>query len=361
MSRAMKRRTFLAAALAMPALASGGYAGWRSRNNPYYDGPVSANFDGERFFLDGHTSDAARMDLLRWRLMGERPDWPDPEQAPATARDLPPARVNGAIRASYIGHASVLVQAHGVNLLIDPVWSDRASPVQWTGPLRVNPPGVDFSALPPIDAVLVSHNHYDHFDLATLSRLAAAHRPRVLTPLGNDAIMTRADPAIRAEAFDWGARTQVGPGVFVRFEPAYHWSARNLVDRRMALWCSFVIETPSGNIYHIADTGFGDGALFRAAGETYGPFALAIIPIGAYAPRWFMKRHHIDPAEAVEVMQACRAERAMAHHWGTFRLGDEPFDEPPRLLGDALAKANIDARRFRAIRPGQTMEIARAA
>lgn len=347
-----RRRALLLSILGLP-LAAWASVSHRSRENPYYQGPESTHFDGLRFHLGPLTRDKSRGDLLAWRFGGERAAWP--ASFPSPHQDHPPQRVEGdAIRVSYVGHASVLIQTHGVNLLIDPVWSERASPFTFAGPRRVNDPGVALEHLPPLDAVLVSHNHYDHLDLATLARLGAR---RILTPLGNDVIIRDTVGPNVAEAHDWGARVPVGPGVFVHFEPAYHWSARGVLDRRMALWCAFVIETPSGAIYHIADTGFGDGAIFHRMREKHGGFKLAILPIGAYAPRWFMRDQHVDPEEAVRIMEICGARRAMAHHWGTFQLTDEPIDEPPQKLAEALARENIAPERFTALRPGGTLAL----
>lgn len=352
----MNRRRFLAA-LALPALAGSGYATWRGRTNPYYSGPQSDHFDGVKFFIDGHSSDAGRLDFIKWRLNGGKAAWP--QSFPSTNRkDRPPPRVENATRISYVGHASVLIQTHGVNILIDPVWSQRASPFQFAGPARVNEPGIDLADLPPVDAVLVSHNHYDHLDLATLTKLATNPKTRFLAPLANDAVMQSHDPRIRTQTFDWGGKTEIGRGVTVHFEPAYHWSARGVFDRRMALWCAFVIETPSGKIYHIADTAWGDsGALFGQMRDKHGGFRLAILPIGAYAPRWFMKKNHIDPGEAVAILQASGAQQAMAHHWGTFQLTDEPIDEPPQLLAKALERAQMPAERFKVVRPGAVLDV----
>lgn len=349
------RRRFVTI-LGLTVLAGAGFFSLRPTGNPYYNGPPSDHFDGEKFFVEGYTREKSRSDLLKWRFQGERAPWP--ESFPSPWHDTPPARVAGAtLRVSYVGHASFLLQTHGVNILIDPVWSERASPVQWAGPKRVNAPGIALDTLPPLDAVLVSHNHYDHLDLATLRQLAIAHpRARFMVPLGNAAIMSENVPAARISEHDWGARVEIGPGAAVHFEPIYHWSARGLFDRRMALWCAFVIETPAGKVYHIADTGFHDGALFTKMREKHGAFRLAIIPIGAYAPRWFMKDNHIDPEEAVKILQLCGAEQALAHHWGTFQLTDEPIDEPPKLLAAALQKSGIAESRFLVKRPGEVYE-----
>jgi L-ascorbate metabolism protein UlaG (beta-lactamase superfamily) len=324
----------------------------------YYNGPISDHFDGERFFDPHGVPPRSRRDLLRWMAdrywRGTRAKWPI--WAPSPYSDQPPARVGGAIlRVSYVGHASWLIQTAGLNILVDPVWSKRASPFGFVGPKRVNDPGIAFANLPPIDAVLVSHAHYDHLDLTTLSRLAAAHRPRVITPLGNDAIMRNANPAIAAEAHDWDERIELGAGVATTLVPTRHWSARNLSDRNMSLWASFVIETPAGRIYFVADSAYG--RYFRDVRERHGPFKLAILPIGAYEPRWFMSDQHMNPAEAVQAFIDCGAGHALGHHYGTFQLTDEPIHAPLVALANALEDRGIPPERFRTLWPGQVLQL----
>jgi L-ascorbate metabolism protein UlaG (beta-lactamase superfamily) len=326
----------------------------------YYTGPVSDHFDGERFFDPHGAPPRGRRDLLRWMAdrygRGTRAKWP--AWAPSPDVDRPPVRVEGAAwRVSYVGHASWLVQTAGLNILLDPVWSERASPFQFAGPKRVNDPGIAFADLPPIDVVLVSHAHYDHLDVATLSRLAKAHRPRVITPLGNDTIMRGHDPAIAAEAHDWNDRADIGAGVAVTLVATQHWSARSLSDRNMSLWASFVIEAPGGKIYFVADSSYGDGRTFREAGQRHGPFQLALLPIGAYEPRWFMSDQHVNPAESVQAFIDCGAETALGHHYGTFQLTDEAIDAPLYALADALRVAGISPERFRTLRPGEVWQM----
>ncbi len=326
----------------------------------YYNGPVSDHFDGERFFDAYGVPPKGRHDLLRWLIdrywRGTKAKWPS--WAPSPYAERPPARVEGADwRICYVGHASFLIQTAGLNMLLDPVWSKRASPFRFIGPRRVNDPGIAFADLPPIDVVLVSHGHYDHLDLTTLSRLAAAHRPRVITPLGNDTIMRNHNAAIAAEAYDWHDRIDLGGGVAVTPVPTRHWSARNLSDRNMSLWASFVIEAPGGRIYFVADSGYGDGRHFRAARERHGPFRLAVLPIGAYEPRWIMRDQHMNPAESVQAFVDCGAELALGHHYGTFQLTDEAIDAPLVALADALRMTGIPPERFRTLRPGQAWEL----
>lgn len=323
--------------------------------NPYYSGPVTDHFDGTRFFVPGHSFGKTHLDLLKWQFGGGRETWP--KHYPA-GLDRPPERVDGdRLRITSIGHASFLMQTGGLNILIDPVWSDRASPVSWAGPKRVNPPGIRFEDLPPIDVVLVSHNHYDHLDLATLSRLRRTHRCRFIVPLGNDTILRRHESALDGEPFDWGDRVALNGRVGVHFEPSYHWSARGLGDRLMALWAAFVIETPAGTVYHIADTGYRDGAIFREMRRKHGQIRLAVIPIGAYEPRWFMRDQHIEPSESLRILQDCGAEQALAHHWGTFQLTNEAIEAPLAALDRALAVEGIAAERFLVRRPGGVTEI----
>lgn len=321
----------------------------------YYEGPVSDHWNGETFFNPGKPREQGFLDLLRWQLGGGRATWPD--TAPA-GEDRPPARVEGGtLRVAYVGHASLLVQTRGLNLLLDPVWSERASPVSFAGPRRVNAPGIAFDALPRIDAVLVSHNHYDHLDVATLGRLWQRDRPRIVTPLGNDAIIRGADPGISVETLDWFTRTTLSETVAVDLLPMHHWSARGLTDRNKALWGAFGITTPDGAIYHVGDSGYGGGDYFRLARERLPPIRLAILPIGAYEPRWFMTYSHMNPDEAARALLDCGAAHALAHHWGTFQLTNEAIDAPPAALAAVLAAHALPPERFQTLRPGGVYDV----
>jgi L-ascorbate metabolism protein UlaG (beta-lactamase superfamily) len=194
-------------------------------------------------------------------------------------------------------------------------------------------------------------------DVVTLSALAGKHRPRFVVPLGNDTIIRSHDPAAQVEAYDWYSEVTLSPAVKVALIPTRHWSSRGAFDRNKALWASFVIETPAGRILFVADSGYGDGFHFRNARDRYGPIRLAILPIGAYEPRWFMRDMHMDPEEAVRAFIDTGAERALAHHFGTFRLTDEGIDEPPARLAAALKAADLPKEKFIALRPGQVLEM----
>jgi L-ascorbate metabolism protein UlaG (beta-lactamase superfamily) len=321
-----------------------------------YAGPLSDHFDGTQFYDPDGSQLKSFRHLLKWQLTPGRPKWPD--RAPSPYADVPPARVgDGKIRFCYVGHASWLVQTAGLNILIDPIWSERASPVSFAGPKRVNDPGIAFDKLPPIDAVLVSHGHYDHLDMPTLSKLAAKFSPRMITPLGNDLSMKDADANIRAEGFDWDQRIEIANKVAVTLVRTRHWSARGPFDRNKTLWASFVLETPAGKIYIVCDSGYGEGRLFRRVRDAHGPLRLAILPIGGYNPRWFLQDQHMDPAEAVNALTDCGAEQALASHYGTFKLTDEAIDAPVIALGEALDEARIPRERFVALKPGQVVEI----
>jgi L-ascorbate metabolism protein UlaG (beta-lactamase superfamily) len=351
----MNRRRLLKL-FGIPGLAALGGAGYvtaaRSRNR-YYEGPATDHFDGVRFFLPGHPCDKGPLELLRWHLGGGRKDWP--ERYPSPFRDKPPPRIQG-LRVALVGHATLLIQVAGLNILTDPHWSERASPFSFVGPKRVNPPGIAFEDLPPIDVVLITHNHYDHLDLTTIARLAARHRPRIVAPLGNDAIIRAHDERIAVETHDWGGSAALPNGVTAHLEPAQHWSARGITDRRMALWCAYVLTTPAGAIYHVGDTGYGDGSIFRKVRETYGAPRLACLPVGAYEPRWFMEPQHMNPDDAVRALQDCGAAQALGHHWGTFRLTNEGVEEPVRELAAALAAREVPPERFKPLRPGEAWE-----
>ena len=351
----MNRRTVgrIASAAAVLTMGGVGYSAMARSRNRYYDGPVTDHYDGVRFFRPGETVDRGIADLARWQMAGGREAWPD--SYPSPFADHPPKRVDG-LRVTLVGHATLLIQVAGRNILTDPVWSERASPVSFAGPKRANPPGIAFADLPPIDAVLITHNHYDHLDVATVSRLREAFGPRVVAPLGNDAIIRAHDDAVAVDALDWGQSVGLGGGIAVHLEPANHWSARGINDRRMALWGAYVLTTPAGTLYMAGDTGYGEGDTFRSIRGRFGPPKLAALPIGAYEPRWFMKVQHMNPADAVQAFRDLDAEAAIGIHWGTFQLTNEKVDQPAVDLGAALAEAGIEPGRFRALRPGEVWD-----
>jgi L-ascorbate metabolism protein UlaG (beta-lactamase superfamily) len=323
----------------------------------YYRGPASDHFDGQRFSNpDGDTATAGPRSgpplamIARFMMGRDRAVWP--ERVPVVP-GRPEPRVDaasGRMVATWIGHATVLVQAGGINILTDPIWSERAGPFGVTGPTRVRAPGVRLDDLPKIDLIVISHNHYDHMDLATLKRLWARDRPLIVTSLGNDTILKGA--GVPAVTRDWGGRVSVRPGIDVVVERVHHWGSRWMRDRNRALWSGFTVTLPGGNLFFAGDTGFGDGS-WPVAARKDGPYRLAIIPIGAFRPRAMMSPSHIGPVEAVEVFQRLGAANGMAMHWGTFQLSEEGINEPPALLRRTLAQRGIAPDRFRATEVGQ--------
>ena len=332
----------------------------RSNPNPYYHGPPSDHFDGVTFFNPEGSDLKGFAEFLRWQLNRDRAPWPDHYPSPFAPTEPAYRLPEVALRLTMVGHATLLIQTGGLNILTDPVWSDRASPVGFAGPRRVNAPGIPFASLPPIDLVLVSHNHYDHLDTATLGDLQAAHAPLVITPLGNDTIIESDVPAMRCAARDWGDvvehATDTGR-VRIHLEPCHHWSARGLRDRRMALWSAFVIESAAGRTLVVGDAGYNDGRDYRKARAKHGGFRCAVLPVGAYEPRWFMAPQHQNPEEAARGMLDCNASFAAGHHWGTFQLTDEGIEEPVTDLEAALRQHGIAHDRFRPLRPGEVWDV----
>ena len=299
---------------------------------PRWRGVVSDHFDGQRFHnhLSGWQTEGS---FLKWQATRKPGEWP--EHPEATYGPAPPVRVSdGRLRVTFINHSTTLVQIDGVNILTDPVWSQRVSPVSFTGPRRHRPPGIRFDDLPRIDLVLVSHNHYDHMDMATLRALQERHRPVIVAPLGNAALMRRHGVG-GAIDLDWWETTRHANGIATTVVPARHFSARALSDRDRNLWGGFVISAPSGHIYFAGDTGWGEH--FHQIGRRFAPIRAALLPIGSYMPRWFMQPAHIDPAQAVDAHVALGARTSVAVHFGTFALGDDGEYDPVRDLHAALA------------------------
>jgi N-acyl-phosphatidylethanolamine-hydrolysing phospholipase D len=242
---------------------------------------------------------------------------------------------------TWIGHSTLLVQMDGTNILTDPQWSERASPVSWGGPRRLSSPGLAFEDLPRIEFVLISHDHYDHLDLNTVKRLAEAHDPLFLVPLGLKAWF--ADNGMRrVEELDWWQEREYH-GVRFVCVPAQHFSQRTLWDGNKRLWASWVVLSAKRKFYFAGDTGYFGG--FKEAGQRLGPFDLAAIPIGAYVPPEIMKAVHTTPEEAVQAFLDLDARTLLGIHWGTFDLAEEPLDEPPqRLLAEVRRRAMDPAR-----------------
>ncbi|MFW2366065.1 MAG: MBL fold metallo-hydrolase, partial [Desulforhopalus sp.] len=273
-----------------------------------------------------------------------------------------PTRVNGGdLRVSYVGHATVLIQTGGLNILTDPVLSDRASPVKWAGPRRVHPPGIELGNLPAIDVILISHNHYDHLDLPALEQLWLRSRPRIIVPLGNDSIIAEYNSEIKSEAWDWGDEVQLTEDLSVHLDPMHHWSARGFFDRNRALWAAYTITGPEGNIYFAGDTGYGNGDYFRAAKEKYKSFRLAILPIGAYEPRWFMAYGHMNPEECLRTFKDLGGPMVLPIHHKVFQLADTGYNQPLEALEAAIGSNEKVREKFLRLMVGEGRYIPAAA
>ncbi|HEV8305834.1 MAG TPA: MBL fold metallo-hydrolase [Gemmatimonadales bacterium] len=295
--------------------------------------------------------------VLKWLLV-HRTTRPLPKDPPRSVfrRTQPsfavPRAAADRVTVTWVGHASVLLQLGGMNVLTDPVWSARASPAPFLGPRRWVPPGVAFEDLPPVDLVLQSHNHYDHLDSRTVRRIARAHPEAPwLVPLGLAAFVRRRGVR-RVTELDWGQEADVGV-LRVSCTPAQHFSGRGFRDRGATLWCGWALAAVSGRrVFFAGDT--GHHSEFGAIGARYGPFDLALLPIGAYEPRWFMRYVHMNPEEAVAAFRALGARAMVPIHWGTFKLTDEAMDEPPARARAAWQAAGLPASGYRQLLHGET-------
>ena len=360
-------------------------------STPSYHGPVSDHFDGKHFFNAPRMTRDHFRTFIKWMLTRKPGPWLDWTDVPYG--EPPPKRVDkGALRVTFVNHSTVLIQMDGLNILTDPIWSMRSSPVSWVGPKRHRPPGIRFEDLPPIDVVIINHNHYDHMDVPTLKRLVETYHPRIFVGLGNQAFLER--HGIKdAHDMDWwnsvllskppkkssfdviaseakqshgiatalsGPRNDFFGGslsadVTLTFVPSRHFSGRSFCDRNRTLWGSFVIKGPAGVVYFAGDTGFGPQ--FEEIRKRFGPPRLALLPIGAYLPRWFMSPVHLSPEEAVQAHKILGAQTSMAIHFGTFRLGDDGQFEPIEQLFKALDTEGVSPKNFWVLNFGEGRDV----
>jgi L-ascorbate metabolism protein UlaG (beta-lactamase superfamily) len=324
--------------------------------------PPSDHFNGKTFFQSHHNHAVRRLDFWRWRLTAKPTPWPkEPAFAP---QPPPPAPRANQIVATWIGQATFLLQTTRGTFLTDPVFSERASPVAWAGPRRAHPPGVALAALPPLDAILLSHDHYDHCDVASLRELARRHRRAAfIAPLRHADLLAEAGvEASRAFELDWW-QTHRMRDVAITFTPTKHWSNRLGTPRNHRLWGGFFLHLGGGaadsslppprRIWFVGDTGY-DAAIFREVAQRCGEPDLALVPIGAYEPRWFMRPMHMNPAEALQLHRDVGARLSLAMHWGTFQLSDEGRDDPVRALEAARRAAGLADDAFRIVAPGES-------
>jgi L-ascorbate metabolism protein UlaG (beta-lactamase superfamily) len=319
-------------------------------------------------FVNRYADLSHSQNFLSWQWTRLTEGLPKPPKQPTPQMPVDETRLlrpQGTAQVTWIGHSSLLYQTDGKNLLFDPVYAEYASPVPPLGPKRAQPPGIPFEALPHIDAVFISHNHYDHLDLETVRRLMqqAGGSPTFYVPLGVDAWFVDNVPGSRTYgdapnviAMDWDETQRMAGGTHpmtIRFLAVQHWAARSPFDRNKTLWGSWVIEQPKFRFWFAGDLAYSPD--IDDIARAHGGFDLAAIPIGVYEPRWFMKRAHIDPDEALLTFKKVGARKALGIHWGTFDgLSDESLDEPPVAFNRARQEAKISADDFMLFRIGET-------
>jgi L-ascorbate metabolism protein UlaG (beta-lactamase superfamily) len=310
---------------------------------------LSEHFDGRRFVNPNGT--AGQPFSKVWRMLSEpRTPWP---RCVEVRPRVPPALDGAAAVVTFIGHSTFLIQTAAGNILTDPMYSERASPLPWAGPRRVRQPAVRFDDLPPISTVLLSHNHYDHCDLPTLRMLAKRFDPMVVTPLGNGRLVRTAG-ITRVEELDWWQEATTAAHK-VTLTPAHHFSARTPFDKNRALWGGFTVHAADVCIYFAGDTAYAQ--FFTDVRRRLGPIDLALLPIGAYEPRWFMQVVHMNPEEAVQAHLDLEASQTIAMHFGTFQLTTEAIDEPVRALEESRRARNIPSSRFRTLGFGESVHL----
>ena len=313
---------------------------------------VPDHFDGRRFFNPHLPGGRSLRDVRRWQRTRQKAPWPEHIE---DAMLPPPDRTaHDRIAATFIGHSTFLLQIGGLCVLTDPIWSERCSPVSVAGPRRVRRPGQRLDSLPGVDLLLVSHNHYDHMDLPTLRKVQARWSPYVATGLGNARHLAKAGIRSAVE-LDWWQSTELA-GAKVTYVPAQHFSSRGIHDRNRCLWGGFVIEFRGAVVYFAGDSGYCPH--FAEIGRRFPRIDLALIPIGAYEPRWFTRRNHVDPQEAVRAHLDLKPRRSLGMHFGTFQLTDEAIDAPVRALQQARAKAGVADADFDVLAFGETRQYA---
>jgi L-ascorbate metabolism protein UlaG (beta-lactamase superfamily) len=314
--------------------------------------PTQVHFDGERFFNPHARQPKTLEDVRRWQRSRHKEPWPEHVEDPVFP---PPGHTApDRISATFIGHSTFLVQIGGLCVLTDPIWSKRCSPVFFAGPRRVRKPGQNLAALPRVDLLLVTHNHYDHMDLPTLRKVRARWAPPVATGLGNARHLAKADIRSAVE-LDWWQSTELA-GARVTYVPAQHFSSRGLYDRNRCLWGGFVVEAQGMVVYFAGDSGYCPH--FAEIGRRFPRIDLALLPIGAYEPRWFMRQQHVNPEEAVRAHLDLRPRHSLGMHFGTFQLTDEAIDAPVSALRQAQAEADVTRAEFDVLGFGETREFA---
>jgi L-ascorbate metabolism protein UlaG (beta-lactamase superfamily) len=328
-----------------------------STTNPNYD-PSKAHHTptGFKNLYSAGTGGFGNFLTWQWERLGKTIAQPTADLSPIPA-DLQAIATPKAAQVTWIGHATALVQMGGFNILTDPVFSDRASPVQFAGPKRFQAPGLTLAQLPRIDAVVISHNHYDHLDLASVRALAALENaPVFYVPLGIDDWFKANVPAAKVFKTDWQEKHVLKKSqgeLVMQFLPVQHWSSRTPFDRLATLWGSWALLTDKKAVWFSGDLGYSQDTANIGKQFPQG-FDLSLIAVGAYEPRWFMKGQHINPAEAVTIHREIGSRKSVGIHWGTFSLTDEPLDQPISDLAEARKSQALGDKSFVLLKHGQT-------
>lgn len=303
---------------------------------PGYSGPESSHFNGSKFINGEGYEEKGFSDLFKWVTNRKPGDWTELGEEDVEYGQKPASRISDSTHViTFVNHSTFLIQTDGLNIITDPVYSKRVSPFSFAGPKRMRPAGIKFEDLPDIDAVLLSHNHYDHLDIPTLKRIKEVFDPVFITPLGVDLYLNKKGIE-NTVSLDWWEGTALSDSVSVDAVEAQHFSSRGMFDRDKTLWAGFVIKSPGGNIYFAGDTGYN--SFFKEIGERYAPIKTALIPIGAYIPRWFMGPVHVDPQQAIQIHEDVNSELSIGMHFGTFPLADDGYDDPIRELNDSVGE-----------------------
>ena len=314
---------------------------------PGHKGEVTDHFDGTRFTNPNDVVAKGFGDLIKFLTNRKPGPWQSRMGIPPGEK---PSAQSDSLLITYVNHSTFLIQVDGLNILTDPIWSKRTSPMQWLGPKRTRPPGVRFEDLPDIDLVIISHNHYDHLDRNTLQRISQEHNPHVVAPLGVGKYLTKIGMK-RVTELDWWQSDETISSVEVTSVPAQHFSGRGMMDRDKTLWAGYVLSTSTGSIYFAGDTGYSD-TMFKEIGDRFPNITSAMIPIGAYKPEWFMSPIHVSPEEAVKIHLDTRAKVSMGMHFNTFPLADDGMLEPVDDLKKALQIHGVPPDQFVVLEEG---------
>ena len=329
------------------------FLGWMVSEPGYKGSSDTENFNGTTFENPGDVPSKDFFDVLKWYTQRDQGEWTEIPRDQITIGEKPADAVTDGLVITYVNHSTFLIQSAGVNILTDPVWSNRVSPFSFTGPKRFRPPGIRFEDLPPIDLVMISHNHYDHLDIETLKKLNKAFEPRVIVPLGVDEFLNR-EGIENTIALNWWDEHTIDSDLTIHSVQAQHFSARGLFDRDKTFWSGYVLDTPSGGIYFAGDTGYG--SFFKEIGSKY-DITVGLIPIGAYQPRWFMKPMHVNPAEAIQAHKDVGAEISFGMHFGTFPLADDGMDDPENDFTKAMQEPENRGVNFKLLKEGDSFEL----